>query len=168
MISAPTATIVAAVIAFVGTVVGCLVAYRRWVKERESARFARFETDRQDIYKSLWDKVEELNASLRRGLVDEGGFGQMVAELNEFMLRNGVHIDAHDVRLVNRYLASVRKFHEAVGNAGPESQVPYGSTQEIPRKILETQVALGAAESDASKLRDALRHRVRKVLAGQP
>lgn len=168
MISAPIATVVAAVIAFIGTVVGAVIAWRRWVKERESARFGKFETDRQDIYKSLWDKVEEVNASLRRNRVDERGLDQMVADLNEFMLRNGAHIDTNDVRLVNRYISSVKKFHTVIASAGAEAQIPYGATQEIPQEILQEQLAIGAAENEASTLRDELRQAVRKVLAGRP
>jgi membrane protein implicated in regulation of membrane protease activity len=74
LLNAPFATILAALIAFVGMVLGLIVAYRRWVRERESARFARFETDQQDIYKSLWEKVEDVNVSLRRMRVDDSGF----------------------------------------------------------------------------------------------
>ena len=73
MLDAPLATVIAAAIALAGTLIGIIVGYRRWSRERTSERFRRFETDRQDIYKSLWDRVEEINAALRRDRVDDRG-----------------------------------------------------------------------------------------------
>ncbi len=157
----------AAVIAFVGTVLGLVIAYRRWLKERDAARFARFETDQQDIYKKLWERVEIVNVALRRDRVDETGFAQLVADLNEFMLLSGAHIDNSDTRFVHRYVDAVKQFHDSVRAAGLESQIPYGETQEIPEEVLRKQVALEAAEREASRLRDELRAAVRRVLAGK-
>ena len=166
LISAPVATVIAALIALVGTALGLFAGYRRWRKERETTRFGRFETDRQDIYKTLWQKVEDVNVALRRDRVDDGGFMQLVADLNEFMLRNGTHIEDSDIRLANRYLEAVKKFDSAVLAAGADSQVPYGATQEIPTEILQRELSLGEAESEASRLRAELRSKIRKVLAG--
>ena len=112
MLTSPLATIVGALIALFGTVLGLVVAYRRWVKERDSARFARFDSDRQDIYKALWQKVEDTNVALRRDRVDESGFAQLVADLNEFMLRNGAHLDDPDIGLVNRYIKAAKHFDQ--------------------------------------------------------
>jgi hypothetical protein len=73
LLTSPLATILGALIAFFGTVLGLIVA-------------------------------------LRRDRVDEIGFGQLVADLNEFMLRNGAHLDDSDVGLVNRYIKAARHF----------------------------------------------------------
>ncbi len=167
MLTSPLATIFGALIAFVGTVLGLMVAYRRWTKERDSARYARFDSDQQDIYKTLWQKVEDVNVALRRDRVDESGFGQLVADLNEFMLRNGAHLEDSDIGLVNRYTKAAKHFDEEVRGAGAESQIPYGATQEIPREVLQHEVGLGAAEHEATRLRNELRRRVRVVLAGK-
>jgi hypothetical protein len=166
LINAPVATVIAALIALLGTVLGLFAGYRRWRKERETARFGRFEADRQDIYKALWQKVEDVNVALRRDRVDDGGFMQLVADLNEFMLRNGTHIEDSDIRLANRYVEAVKKFDSAVLAAGTESRVPYGATQEIPTEILQRELSIGTAESEATRLRTELRRNIRKVLAG--
>lgn len=167
MLEAPIATILAAVIALVGTVLGLVVAYRRWAKERQSARFAKFEADQQDIYKALWDRVEVVNVALRRDRVDEKGFAQLVGDLNEFMLRNGAHLEDSDRRLVNHYVAAAKRFHEAVSKAGADAQVPYGETQDIPPEVSRRIAALADAADQAKRLRDELRSKVRKVLAGE-
>lgn len=168
MLSAPAATVVAAIIAFLGTAIGLIAAYRRWAKERESARFAKFAADQQEIYKTLWERVEEVNVALRRERVDANGFAGLTADLNEFMLRNGVHLDGSDTRTVNRYLAAVKKFHEAVCAAGAEAQIPYGATQDIPPEVVRKAKALADAANEASRLREELRGKVRRVLAGEP
>ncbi len=168
MLNAPLATVLAALIAFVGTFVGLWIGYRRWVKERKSARSARFESDQQDVYKTLWEKVEEVNVALRRDRVDARGFAALVADLNEFMLRNGAHLDNSDAHLVNQYVAAVERFHEAVCRAGAKAKIPYGRTQEIPPEIVEKARTLADAASQASELREQLRLKVRKVLIGDP
>jgi hypothetical protein len=168
LLDAPVATILAAIVAFVGTMLGLVVGYRRWTKERKSARFAKFEADQQEIYKSLWERVEDVNVALRRDRVDQSGFAKLVADLNEFMLRNGAHLDDSDTELVNRYVAAVKRFHEAVCTADAEAQIPYGQTQEIPPEITGKIAALGDAADEASRLRDELRHKVRTILAGEP
>ena len=91
-----------------------------------------------------------------------------MGDLNEFMLRNGAHLDDSDTKLVNRYVQAVKKFHQAVLDSGVESQIAYGMTQRIPREILQRELALGAAEKEATQLREELRRSVRKVLAGEP
>lgn len=162
------ATVIAAVIALAGTLIGIAVGYRRWSRERTAQRFARFETDRQDIYKSLWDRVEQINAALRRDRVDETGFTELVADLNEFIIRNGAHVDDADYELVNRYVAAVKKFDEFVSRQDPEAQVPYGQTQVISPEVLNRVKELGEAQNRVLQLRNELRTRVRMVIGGIP
>ena len=81
------ATVIAAVVAVAGTIVSIVIAQRRWTRERREARFGKFEADQQDIYKELWDKIEEVNVALRRERVDESGFGKLVADLKAEALR---------------------------------------------------------------------------------
>ncbi len=168
MLNASIATILAAVIALVGTVLGLVVGYRRWVKERQSVRFAKFEADRQDIYKTLWERVEGVNVALRRDRVEEKAFAQLVGDLNEYMLRNGAHLEDADRVLANRYVAAVKRFHQAVLAAGADAQVPYGETQDVPAEVLRGFRARAEASDEAKRLRDELRTKVRTVLAGQP
>jgi len=167
LINASVATILAALIALVGTVLGLVIGYRRWAREQQSVRFAKFEADRQDIYKTLWERVEGVNVALRRDRVDEKGFGQLVGDLNEFMLRNGAHLNDSDRALANRYVAAVKKFHEAVLMAGAGAQIPYGETQDIPPEVARRARALADAAGEAKGLRDELRNKVRIVIAGQ-
>jgi hypothetical protein len=167
MLSAPVATVLAAAIALVGTVIGLIIAHRKSKSERQAARSARFETDQQDLYKTLWQKVEDVNVALRRQRVDQAGFRNLVADLNEFMLRNGAHMEDSDSKLVNRYVSAVKLFHDAVSNAGEQAKVPYGSTQEIPPEVLLKARSVAEASTAASELRDQLRARVRSVLTGE-
>jgi hypothetical protein len=168
LLNASIATILAAVIALVGTVLGLVVGYRRWAKERQSVRFAKFEADQQDIYKTLWERVEGVNVALRRGHVDEKAFAQLVGDLNEFMLRNGAHLNDSDRMLANRYVGAVKRFHEAVLAAGADVQIPYGETQDIPPEVTRGIKAFADAADEAKRLRDELRSKVRTVLAGRP
>ena len=166
MIDPSLATIIAAVIALAGTMIGVAVGYRRWSRERTAQRFARFETDRQDVYRSLWDRVEQINAALRRDRVDEVGFSQLVADLNEFIIRNGAHVDDADYQLVNQYVTAVRSFHEVVSRLEPEVQVPYGRTQTIPPDVVNRVKELGEAQQHVTKLRNELRTKVRMIIGG--
>lgn len=166
MLDAPSATVIAAAIALVGTLIGLVIGYRRWARERTDQRFARFEADRQDIYKSMWDRVEQINASLRRERVDNAGFGELVSDLNEFIIRNGAHVDDADYQLVNRYVAAVKQFHDIVSKLPEEAQVPYGQTQAIPEEVVKRITELGEAQVQVGRLRDELRSKVRLILGG--
>ena len=166
MLNSPSATVIAALIALIGTLIGAVIGYRRWDQERQAQRFSRFESDRQDVYKTLWDRVQNVNASLRRGRVDASGFSELVADLNEFMIRNGAHLDDADQQLVNEYIAAVRTFHEVVSGADPEAQIPYGSTQAIPPEVANRIRHLGETQQQVNCLRDQLREKVRLVLGG--
>jgi hypothetical protein len=166
VLDSPSATVIAALIALLGTLVVAVIGYRRWDKERQAQRFSRFEADRQDVYKILWDRVQNVNASLRRGRVDASGFSELVADLNEFMIRNGAHLDDADQQLVNKYIAAVRSFHEVVSSADLEAQIPYGSTQAIPPEVANRIKHLSEAQQQANRLRDQLREKVRLVLGG--
>jgi hypothetical protein len=166
MLDAPLATVIAAAIALAGTLIGIIVGYRRWSRERTSERFRRFETDRQDIYKSLWDRVEEINAALRRDRVDDSGYRERLADLNEFIIRNGAHVDDADYQLVNEYVAAVKHFDDAVSVLEPEAQVPYGDTRVIPREVLQRARDVADAQEHVLQLRNQLRSKVRTVIGG--
>jgi len=127
--------VIAALIALIGTLIVAVIGYRRWDKERQAQRFSRFESDKQDVYKTLWDRVQNVNASLRRGRVDASGFSELVADLNEFMIRNGAHLDDADQQLVNEYIAAVRSFHEVVSGADSEAQILMGRRKRFHRKL---------------------------------
>jgi hypothetical protein len=160
------ATIIAAALGLAGTLIGLGVGYRRWSRERAAQRYGRFENERQDVYRSMWDRVEQINASLRRQRVDAAGFAQAVADLNEFIIRNGVHVDEADHDLVNEYLAAVQRFHAVVTKLEPEDQVSYGLTQRIPAELLGRVKALADAQRQVNDLRTSLRGKVRAVIGG--
>ena len=167
MLDPALATIVAAVIALIGTLAGLRVGYRRWSEERKAQRSEKFEAERRDIYKGLWDRVEEVNASLRRNRVDDVGFSELVADLNEFMIRNGAHLDDSDQHLVNLYVAAVKRFDEVVRAAASEdAKVPYGQTMSIPPEVVSRLQALGEAQDRVSRLRNELLAKVRSIVSG--
>lgn len=167
MLDPALATIVAAVIALIGTLAGLRVGYRRWSEERKAQRSEKFEAERRDIYKGLWDRVEEVNASLRRNRVDDVGFSELVADLNEFMIRNGAHLDDSDQHLANLYVAAVKRFDEVVRAAASEdAKVPYGQTMSIPPEVVSRLQALGEAQDRVSRLRNELLAKVRSIVSG--
>jgi hypothetical protein len=162
------ATIIAAVIGAAATVLAAVFGYRQWARDRTSQKSARFDADRHEIYKSLWDRVEQVNAALRREKVDEAGFQEMVADLNEYILRNGVHVDEADYKLANEYVAAVKTFHRVVSKLDPEDQVAYGRTEMLPRSVVSKAAEVGRAHSEVSRLRQQLREKVRAMLGAEP
>ena len=164
----PTATVLAALIALVGTLVGVVFAYRRWSQEKQSVRFGKFEDERQSVYRTLWDRIEGINVALRRERVDGQRFQELVADLNEFMLRHGAHLGDEDRVLANRYVQAVQVFDAAVRESGEDAQIPYGTTQDIPLEVVQRARKLSKAQEEATTLRDELRRKVRVVLSGSP
>lgn len=161
-----TATVIAALIALVGTLAGLGLGYRRWSQERRARHSDKFEDERREIYKGLWDRVEEVNAALRRNRVDEAGFSELVSDLNEFMIRNGAHVDDPDQSLVNQYVAAVKRFDEVVAaTESADVKVPYGKTTTIPPDVLVKVKVLADAQEQVNRLRTELLAKVRSVIS---
>lgn len=69
--------------------------------------------------------------ALRRDRVDAATFPALVADLNEFILRNSVHLDESDHVLVNRYIAAAEAVHAAMASAPADVRESYSKTDAI-------------------------------------
>src|SRR5687768_11420313 len=109
--------IIVALIALIGTLAGIAVNYRQWRQDRNAERSKKYGAERRETYKTLWDQVEALNASLRRNKIDETQFTELVADLNEFMLRKSAYLDDNDQSLTNKYIIKAKQFHDIVSKS---------------------------------------------------
>jgi hypothetical protein len=161
--------IAVALIAFIGTVIGLYVAFRKSQRDRDSERFGQYEKDRQGVYRDLWDRVEQFNVKVRVEKVEASELSGHLQALNAFMLHSGIYLDDDDRRLVNQYVEAVYDFQKVVRESGiEEAEVPLGKTQEIPLRIVEAYRAIGKAQDEALRLRSQVVKKIKSVLGGRP
>ena len=160
--------IIVAIIAFVGTIVGIFIGYRKWRGDRDSSRYGQFEVDKQQAYKGLWNRIEQYNIKVRVEEVTSEQFSDHLRELNSFMLRHGIYLDDDDRALANKYAEAVFDFQKTVRNSEVEdARIPLGSTQDIPDSAIQGAKEIGEAQNVALKLRSEIRDKIRSVLSGK-
>ena len=103
-------TITVALIGLIGTLAVALLGYRRWSAERRAGGEGPYREERRLLYSSLWQQMEAVNVDVRRASIPPSEFGERVADLNAFMIQNGLHIDNEHRVLVNEYLKAVHAF----------------------------------------------------------
>ena len=160
------AAIVTALLGLVGTLAVAVLGYRRWSKERQVGLRAPYDQERRALYIELWRKAEGVSVALRRTSMPPSEFTALLADLNEFMLTNGLHIDENHRIMVNDYMVAVHAFHSAVLEAGATAEIEYGTTQDIPPEISENLEKLGAAQAHAKSLKQALHNEIHPIASG--
>ena len=159
--------IITAVIAFTGTVIGIVVGYRKWKKEKNAERYGQYEKEKQEAYKELWNQVEDFNIKVRIEEVDDSQFSQYLQNLNSFLLKGGLYIGETEKNLANNYVKAVLQFQKAVKNANNEAaNVALGETSAIPPEVLKNVREIGDAQTLALKLREQLLGKIKTVLSG--
>ena len=160
--------IITALIAFVGTVLGIVITYRKWRKEQNAKRFDQFEMDKQAAYKKLWTEVEDFNIKVRLERVTSREFSNNLQNLNSFLLKSGIYIDEEDMKVANEYVSSIFNFQKVVkGLNNPEADAALEETRNIPESILNEVKEIGEAQKKALELREMLLKKIKLVLSGE-
>jgi hypothetical protein len=160
-----TATVVAAVLAFVGVLAGLAVGLRRSHRERRDVRTLEFTKERQAAYRNLWSTVEGLSVALRTETLTGDALHGRIRDINAELLRSGLYIDELDRHLATAYIKSVEHFHDIVSSSDdPDVKISFGDTDTIPPHVIQRVRELGDAQERATGLRDRLIRRIRDVL----
>lgn len=140
-------TIVAAIIGFVGVLIGAYIGYRQWKINQRVQQKIEVHRPKKLAYEGLWKLVAELH--FEPGGVPGEKLQEKVTELTRYVLHNEVYISQEDRNLVNQYVEAVERFTR------------------IARLDSSDAKALPLAIVNAINLRDELRRSVQKVLVEQ-
>ena len=92
-------TVIPALIALAGTVMVAFIGYRQWKRQQDSSRQSEYRTQRQQTYKELWEKLEDVHVRLRTEVVGGYEFSSLVRDVNSFILKRGLYLEKDDREL---------------------------------------------------------------------
>lgn len=107
-------SILVALVGLSGTLVGLYIGYRKWNYEKSREKRAEYVGARQQAYKHLWEKLENIHAVIRRGEFQEKELFDLRQEFNTHVLRTEIYLDEDDRVACNAYLDSVEVVNKGV------------------------------------------------------
>jgi hypothetical protein len=156
-----------ALIALVGTVLAVLVGYRQWKRQQDTTLKNEFRIQKQQTYKELWEKLEDVHVRLRTELVGNDEFNSLVRDVNSYILKRGVYLEDDDQVLANRYLSKVREFTSLVaGGKSAGAKRALQITEEIPIELVRMVQDLDKVQTEVNQIREEILVRYRKALSG--
>jgi len=160
--------IIPAGVALAGTLITVLVGYRQWKRQRDDARYATFLKDKEEVYKRLWEQLEEVQIKLRTENVSDPAFNALVKMVNSYILKNSLYLEEQDKSLSNRYLDAVRKTTEIIIRSKNErAEEAMVTTREIPDEVVQAGRELNAALKEMKDTRDLIIYRFRDIISGK-
>jgi hypothetical protein len=160
-------TVIPALIALAGTILVAFVGYRQWKRQQDSSRGSDYRSQRQQTYKELWEKLEDVHVRLRTEAVGGDEFSSLVRDVNSFILKRGLYLEKDDQDLANQYMSKVREFTELVAACdSPEAKMAVNKTGAIPAAVVRYAQESGKLQSEVDAIREELLVRYRKVLTG--
>ena len=153
--------IVVAVLALLGTLVGVILAHRRWKTDRRGP----YQAERVTAYKELWSVAEGLAVELRLERIEPTEVEARIRALNVMMLKAGPFLDSSDRERATEYVRLATRFAELV-RAGENAEllVQMEKTAELPEQLFRGAEAVGVVYHQAMEVRSSLEWRVRRVL----
>jgi hypothetical protein len=162
------ATVIAAVIAVAGVLVGIVAGTRRWRAERREAKSADYAKGQRDAYTRMWELVEGFHIALRTDDLTENDIRERIRDTNAQLLREGIYLASQDRELFATYMKAVWNVKRLVDlSADERASRDYGTTSvdcPLPTEML---AELGKAQRGANALREGLIYRIRLVLTGE-
>jgi len=156
-----------ALVALVGTILTVIVGYRQWKKQQEASRQANFQQEKQQAYKTLWEMLEEVHVNLRTKESGQAKFRGMLTEVNSFILRKSIYLDADVHEWSNDYLKCVRDLKEFIASSGNDAaEASFRNTEALPPSVMERAKDLAILQQRATDARDRILNRCRSVLKG--
>ncbi len=161
--------IVPALIALVGVLVTIYFNSRQQRQQSRREDSQAFTAEKRAAYKQLWEELEQTNVSLRTGKLSLDKYDQAVQQVNSFILKQALFLDAEDQRVANQYLEALRQLAgivEKYADQIPELQTDWASTQrDIPVKaLMQFHAEEQAAVSRLDELRNQIIDKCRQVL----
>jgi hypothetical protein len=156
-----------ALIALIGTVLTILIGYRQWRRQQETSRDGDFRTQKQQTYKELWEKLEDVHVRLRFEDVGHEEFSSLVRDVNSYILKRGLYLEKDDQTLANQYLSKVREFTNRVAACdSTEAKEAIGLTQAIPEQVTQNVKELAKVQTETNQIREKILIRYRTVVSG--
>ncbi len=158
-----------ALIALIGTAITAAVAYRQWQRQQRNQREETFRNDRVAAYKEIWDLVEQLHITLRRGPFDGSAVEMKISDLNAALLTKGLYIDQQHRIEIDRYVRGLERFNTLVrGSGDPQLIGHWDSTAEsLPPGSVEKAREIAEAHDETEWLRTTVVTHFREVLKGE-
>ena len=147
-----------ALIALLGTLITIIIGYRQWRRQHDVSQFQKFQDDRRDAHKRLWEMLENVHIKIREDQINNSQFNELLKGVNSFILRNSLYIEKDDSILAGEYLDSLFKVSHLVLKTKDKNLKEDWGVLEILflmensmnlnlllkfRKILETRLFLG-------------------------
>lgn len=160
---------VPAIIALVGTILVALLGYRQWKRQQDATRSGGFQSQKQQTYKELWDKLENIHVRLRTETVGNEDFRSLVRDVNSYILKNGLYLENDDQQLADQYLSKVREFTNLVAASNsPDAKIALEDTAaEIPPQVIQSVRDLERIQSEVNQIREKILVRYRKGVLGE-
>jgi hypothetical protein len=156
---------VPALVALVGTVVAVLIGYRQWRIQQDSNRVSEYRSQKQQMYKELWGKLEDVHIRLRITVVGGDEFRLLVQDINSYILKGGLYLEKDDQRLVNQYLSQVREFTNMVAASDlTVAKEAVRLTAEYPVEAFKQFRDLQRIQAEVNEIRETIIVRFRKIL----
>jgi len=158
---------VPALIALMGTGLAILIGYRQWKRQQDTTREGEFRSQKQQAYKELWEKLEDVHVRLRTEVVGNDDFRSLIRDVNSYILKRGLYLEKDDQRLANQYLSRVREFTNlAAASDSANAKQAISDTAQIPSDVIRTVRELGNIQTEVNQIREEILVRYRKVLIG--
>jgi hypothetical protein len=158
---------VPALVALVGTVLAILIGYRQWKRQQDATRESEFRTQKQQTYRELWEKLEDVHVRLRTDIVESDEFSSLIRDVNSYILKRGVYLENDDQALATQYLAKIREFTTQVASSdSADAKKAVQDTVIIPTKVILHARELGKIQAEVNQIREEILVRYRKVLSG--
>src|SRR5713101_4705205 len=144
-----------ALIALVGTVLALLIGYRQWKRQQDTSRVGEFRTQKQQTYKELWEKLEDVHVRLRTEVVGSDEFSFLIRDVNSYILKRGLYLENDDQALANQYLSKVRQFTNLVAACdSADAKRAVHDTEQIPTNVILHVRELGEIQAEVNQIRE--------------
>ena len=158
---------VATLIALVGSVLAILVGYRQWKRQQQTTREGEFRSQKQQTYKELWEKLEDVHIRLRTGVVSSDEFRSLIRDVNSYILKRGLYLEKEDQQLANQYLSKVREFTDLVAACDSgDAKEAVSKTAEIQSDVIPNVRDSGKIQTEVNQIREEILVRYRRAILG--
>jgi hypothetical protein len=149
-----------AVLAFAAAILGSLLAYRQWKKQRSVERGKSFDADRATAYKELWSRLEAIHLRLRAADVRGDDFEAAVRDLNAFILGSEIYFEPGIQARAKAYVEAARNVSVIIKSQPADVRRDYEMTESDLIDVNEMN-ALAAALKAAEESRNSIMAEVR-------
>ncbi|MFL0809671.1 MAG: hypothetical protein K6L76_04595 [Agarilytica sp.] len=146
-------SIIVALVGLLGTLLGLFIGFKKWNYEKNREKREEYIKDRQNAYKSLWEKLEHLHAEIRKGEFDAASLRDLRFAFNSHVLSIDIYLDTEDRKYCNEYLSDVEAVAKGVAESGNASlQDDWAITAAFPEEHGNALQAFASMETRRSYL----------------